>query len=669
MIRGKISGKGFEILRSLAQLLDISIGIIGPEGKLISFFSGISFVAGYDRYPALGGLFEGLFYKLTKGAPGIGESEVYEDPLGILVMAVWLENEFCLVLAGGQDKKKNPRRQDFLRCLKDYGVCEAEAILAGMRTVSSGELKRTAAKIRTIYQWCTGAVSENKKHGEEKMLLEAIGQINRQTAAMLHPEHFDLKRILDLVANSLITICSAEGAWAFALDESGGTAVCKGAQVASFLKKLKGAWEKAADLGADPQIALQEIMLPGEKDLNYPAAKKFLIKKDGSLICLGVANFQKKNVETALSLLARQTLIDLELCRQYNLLQQHLGILLNSIRHGIVMLNRRGCVMLINPAAANFFTAQGVGLSYGKSYAGLGLCQAMELALRRAISGGESTSQKNFVYGEGNALSHINWDVIPLRSQKVISGAVLVFEDITENESLRSLRDDWERLTTANEVAAGIAHEVRNPLSTAGAAIQLLKSVNEEDKRKELLGKISAELERMNNILTDFLNLSRPKGNLVLEKIDLARVIEEMEFLFKSEAYLHNVRLTINCSFPEGFPKVMAEVSGLKQVFLNIAKNAVEAASDKAATGDKHLEISLHHNGNKAWVSFKDNGPGIPLEYLTVIQRPFFTTKKKGTGLGLSISSSIIKRMGGELRFYSDPGQGTAVHVLLPLST
>lgn len=669
MNREIISSQGLEFLRFLAQLLDVSIGIIGPEGKLISLFTGISFIADYDRFPALIGLLEGFFYKLTQVTPKKGESEVFEDPLGILVAAVRLESGFCLVLAGGLNKEKKLCRQDFLKRLKDYGVSEAEVISSGMRTISVEELKKIADRIQATYRWFTNLLSENKKLREGKMLLEAIDKINRRTVTLLCSEHCDLKRILDLVVKSLITLCAAEGAWAFAFNGADSTVVYRGAKIAAFLGELEGEWERAVNLGEDPQIALQKKITSAKESLRYPATEDFSMRKGDSLICLGVVNAQKKNVKTALSFLARQALIALELFGQYNLLQQYLGILLNSVRHGIVMINKKGNIILINTAAANYFTAKGIALSPGKPFEELELCQPMKSALRRAISDGESSLQKNYVFGEGNTLSYINWDVIPLMHQGVISGAALVVEDVTENESLRSMRDDWERLTTASEVAAGIAHEVRNPLSTAGAAIQLLKSVNEEDRRQELLGKISTELERMNNILTDFLNLSKPKDNLVLEQVDLVRVIEEMEFIFKSEAFLHNVKLKINYSFSEGFPKVMGEITGLKQVFLNIAKNAIEAVSDKDASEGGRLEISLHYDYSYAWVSFEDNGPGISPEYLSIIQRPFFTTKKKGTGLGLSISTSIIKRMGGELRFHSEPGRGTAVHVLLPVST
>jgi signal transduction histidine kinase len=669
MNREIISSQGLEFLRFLAQLLDVSIGIIGPEGKLISLFTGISFIADYDRFPALIGLLEGFFYKLTQVTPKKGESEVFEDPLGILVAAVRLESGFCLVLAGGLNKEKKLCRQDFLKRLKDYGVSEAEVISSGMRTISVEELKKIADRIQATYRWFTNILSENKKLREGKMLLEAIDKINRRTVTLLCSEHCDLKRILDLVVKSLITLCAAEGAWAFAFNGADSTVVYRGAKIAAFLGELEGEWERAVNLGEDPQIALQKKITSAKESLRYPATEDFSMRKGDSLICLGVVNAQKKNVKTALSFLARQALIALELFGQYNLLNHYFEILLNSVCHSIVMINKKGNIILINTAAANYFTAQGIALSPGKPFEELELCQPMKSALRRAISDGESSLQKNYVFGEGNTLSYINWDVIPLMHQGVISGAALVVEDVTENESLRSLRDDWERLTTASEVAAGIAHEVRNPLSTAGAAIQLLKSVNEEDRRQELLGKISTELERMNNILTDFLNLSKPKDNLVLEQVDLVRVIEEMEFIFKSEAFLHNVKLKINYSFSEGFPKVMGEITGLKQVFLNIAKNAVEAVSDKDASEGGRLDISLHYDDSYAWVSFEDNGPGISPEYLSIIQRPFFTTKKKGTGLGLSISSSIIKRMGGELRFHSEPGRGTAVHVLLPVST
>ncbi|MGI6319336.1 MAG: hypothetical protein ACOX1J_11600 [Dethiobacteria bacterium] len=265
MNREIISSQGLEFLRFLAQLLDVSIGIIGPEGKLISLFTGISFIADYDRFPALIGLLEGFFYKLTQVTPKKGESEVFEDPLGILVAAVRLESGFCLVLAGGLNKEKKLCRQDFLKRLKDYGVSEAEVISSGMRTISVEELKKIADRIQATYRWFTNLLSENKKLREGKMLLEAIDKINRRTVTLLCSEHCDLKRILDLVVKSLITLCAAEGAWAFALNGADSTVVYRGAKIAAFLGELEGEWERAVNLGEDPQIALQKKITLGKK--------------------------------------------------------------------------------------------------------------------------------------------------------------------------------------------------------------------------------------------------------------------------------------------------------------------------------------------------------------------------------------------------------------------
>ena len=227
MNRGIISPRELEFLRSLAQLLDIGIGIIGPEGKLLSFFAGISFIFSYDRYPALTGLLEGFFYYLVKITNKVGEIDVIEDPLGIVVRP---EGRLCLGIGGGLNQEKKLCRQDFFRRLKNYGVSEAEVISAGKRTVSSDELKSIAARIQAIYRWFTNTPNENEKPGETKLLLEASDKIDKLTVALLCSEHFDLRRVLELVAGSLITLCGAEGAWAFALGGAGGTTVCRGAE-------------------------------------------------------------------------------------------------------------------------------------------------------------------------------------------------------------------------------------------------------------------------------------------------------------------------------------------------------------------------------------------------------------------------------------------------------
>ncbi|RJX17184.1 MAG: sensor histidine kinase [Ammonifex sp.] len=167
---------------------------------------------------------------------------------------------------------------------------------------------------------------------------------------------------------------------------------------------------------------------------------------------------------------------------------------------------------------------------------------------------------------------------------------------------------------------------------------------------------------RMNRILADFLNFAKPGAAMDIEPVDLPRMLEELRFLLRSETILNDVEVLYG-QVPKGFPPVMGDGNSLKQVFLNITKNAIEAMRDGG-----RLEVILEKDEANVYVRFKDNGTGIPGERIPNVFRPFFTTKLGGTGLGLSESSSLVRRMGGELRVKSKVGEGTTVDVLLPLN-
>ena len=204
--------------------------------------------------------------------------------------------------------------------------------------------------------------------------------------------------------------------------------------------------------------------------------------------------------------------------------------------------------------------------------------------------------QKRSVIGEGDSLTHLRWDVVPLlREDGCSAGAVLVFNDITEPVKIHHEIQDWERLATAGEIAAGLAHEIRNPLATAKAAIQLVRMVEDPVKQEELLGKLERELDRMNDILTNFLNISKPMPENKQEPVNLDQTLHELLFLLNSEALLNEIDLEINLS--TGKPLVvLGSANSIKQVFLNIARNAIEAMEGggklKISTS---LRLSLIH--------------------------------------------------------------------------
>ncbi len=221
----------------------------------------------------------------------------------------------------------------------------------------------------------------------------------------------------------------------------------------------------------------------------------------------------------------------------------------------------------------------------------------------------------------------------------------------------RMLRAD--RLATIGELAAGAAHEIRNPLTSIKSSLQYLESRCREENEKKLFGVALRETDRIDEILAALLSFSRPT-ELRKEPCDLVALLEESAALVAIQARAKGVDL--RTSLPPAPVVVEADGSQLKQVFLNVFLNAVQAME---AGGALAVE-ALRAGSGRSLVRIKDTGPGIPEEALEKVFDPFFTTKKGGTGLGLSICYTIVKAHGGEIEVRSRVGEGTTVLVTLP---
>jgi signal transduction histidine kinase len=223
----------------------------------------------------------------------------------------------------------------------------------------------------------------------------------------------------------------------------------------------------------------------------------------------------------------------------------------------------------------------------------------------------------------------------------------------------RMLRAD--RLATIGELAAGAAHEIRNPLTSIKSSLQYLESRCREETEKQLLGVALRETDRIDEILTALLSFSRP-SEIHKEPCDLVALLEESVALVSIQARAKSVE--VRTSFPAAPVIVNADRSQVKQVFLNVFLNAVQAMD---GGGTLSVEDIVLENG-KTLVRISDTGPGISEDDLDKVFDPFFTTKKGGTGLGLSICYTIIKAHGGEIELRSRLGEGTTVLVTLPAS-
>ena len=218
-----------------------------------------------------------------------------------------------------------------------------------------------------------------------------------------------------------------------------------------------------------------------------------------------------------------------------------------------------------------------------------------------------------------------------------------------------------DRLATIGELAAGAAHEIRNPLTAIRSSLQYLEAKSADEASRKLIGAALQETARINEIVSALLSFSRP-SEILQERHNLVETLEESLDLVSFQS--RKQKVVLRREFPDEALTVQGDRSQLKQLFLNVFLNAIQAMP---AGGELKVE-ALRKDGPKAVVAVADTGEGIPEENLDRIFDPFFTTKKSGTGLGLSICYNIIKSHRGEIEVKSRAGQGTTILVSLPLS-
>lgn len=236
-----------------------------------------------------------------------------------------------------------------------------------------------------------------------------------------------------------------------------------------------------------------------------------------------------------------------------------------------------------------------------------------------------------------------------------------------QSERLRRMHRA-ERLATTGQLASGVAHEIRNPLTAIRSTIQLLaRDFQGDAARRELLEGVLAEVDRINQIITQLLSFARP-AEFRVAPVELNALIESSLSLVAAQARLHSVCIVRELG---ELPNIPGDESQLKQLFLNLFMNAFEAMPQggelrvESARGAGILACGPI-TGDFVRVTIADTGSGMSDEVLERIFDPFFTTKPEGTGLGLSVSYAIVERHRGEITVRSVPGQGTTVVLRFP---
>jgi two-component system sensor histidine kinase HydH len=292
-----------------------------------------------------------------------------------------------------------------------------------------------------------------------------------------------------------------------------------------------------------------------------------------------------------------------------------------------------------------------------------------ECNIQRLLSAGESVIEREMTCQGSDGQVPLSVSISPLKDEtgKVI-GAVIILRDLREIKELQEKVQRAERLASLGRLAAGIAHEIRNPLSSIRGFAQYFqgKFVPQTDDKK-YAGAMVGEIDRLNRIIEALLDFARPAEPKLLP-CSIEDLLNHAVQLAQADVDMKEVRIAKHIQ--DGIPDVMMDRDQMIQVILNILLNAIDAVDEGGGitvSACTKFVADAKDNADNLRITISDTGAGIPQENRPRIFDPFFTTREDGTGLGLAIVHRIVENHRGEIRVDSEVGEGTTFTILLPL--
>ncbi|NQW95751.1 PAS domain S-box protein [Bacillus stratosphericus] len=328
----------------------------------------------------------------------------------------------------------------------------------------------------------------------------------------------------------------------------------------------------------------------------------------------------------------------------------------NGSMDGIVLFDNQYRIIDVNPSASELLGLKDDHLTEMNLFHILAPYHIENLAQpAQAMSLDEMDNEVPFV------LNHPDQRILEFSFKRNIihNMNLAIFRDVTERKELEERVRKSDTLHVVGELAAGIAHEIRNPMTALKGFIQLLKG-NIEGEYSLYFNVITSELKRIESIITEFLILAKPQA-IIYEEKNVVQIVKDTMDLLHAQANLGNVQMHLNVL--DDIPLIYCEQNQLKQVFINILKNAIEVMPQKG-----NVYVSIQRKGEEHIViSLRDEGCGMTEDKLKRLGEPFYTTKERGTGLGLMVSYKIIEEHQGTIEVESEEGVGTVFHLTLPL--
>ncbi|MCJ8010869.1 ATP-binding protein [Paenibacillus sp. KQZ6P-2] len=324
-----------------------------------------------------------------------------------------------------------------------------------------------------------------------------------------------------------------------------------------------------------------------------------------------------------------------------------------------VLITKKGVVQYVNPAALRLVNAK-----EKSEVLGISTDTVVDISYHEALK------ERRRSFAEHQLLHPITYLINCLDGQqKLVDGftlilsyegetaAIGVFMDVTEQREKEEYMMQSERLTMAGQLAAGIAHEIRNPLTSINGFMKLMRSSKQSSET--YFDIIESELKRIELIVNELLVLSKPQRNHTSKPLNVLPILDQVITLMKVQSALKNIEIIFNG--PDAPLWIMGEINQLKQVFINLLRNGIDAMS---STGT--IYVSVDSNDQEVLISVEDEGIGMTSEQIQKLGQPFFTTKETGTGLGYMITQNIIHNHSGSIQIESVPEQGTTFTVKLP---
>jgi len=339
----------------------------------------------------------------------------------------------------------------------------------------------------------------------------------------------------------------------------------------------------------------------------------------------------------------------------------------NAISDGIIITNNKGKVRSINQRLCRILGLEEKQLVNKNLYDLVNEldyyddCKSLPLALFESLETQKEFKRKDIIFVMNNEIHYLEVSTHLLGGKsKKMTGILAVVHDVTQNRKLEQQLSRTERFVTVGQMAAELAHEIKNPICSVKGLIQIIgkKYCLEDSKYYEV---ITGEIDRISLLIQGFLTLAQKKP--VFEIVSINKIIEEILPLVESNAESRNIDISVDIQ--KEIPFINADSESIRQVIMNIVQNGIDSLN---SNGRININIWYDQINELVKMEFKDNGNGIKIEYLNKIFEPFFTTKDTGTGLGLAISHRIIENHCGKLFAFNNSGGGATFVIELPIA-